>query len=461
MGIKYSSSDTIAAIATASGKGGVGIIRISGSQSKKVSQQLFQKALEARHAYYLPFKTADRKTILDKGIAIYYAAPNSYTGEDVLELQGHGGPVVLNLLLKEILSLKDCSIRLAEPGEFTLRAYLNDKMDLAQAEAVADLIDSSSEQAAKAAALSLAGRFSEAVYQLLDKLTYVRIYLEAALDFPEEEIDFLADKELQQRINNLQTELALIKNNVRQGQLIKEGMTVVILGQPNAGKSSLLNQLTGNQTAIVTDIAGTTRDVLRGHIHIDGLPLHIIDTAGLRETTDAIEQEGVKRAWQEVEKADRVLLLIDKDIGFSEADQKIIKQLRGDAQDNPIPIDFIYNKIDLQKETAFIEQKKHGVEIGLSAKTGEGVELLAEHLKQSMGFEQTAENQFTARQRHMDALIKIEQHIDIAIQQFKNNAAELSAEELRLAQEQLASITGEFHSDDLLGEIFAGFCIGK
>ncbi len=456
-----SNNDTIAAIASAPGKGGVGIIRISGRETKKIADILFQKTLQARHAYYLPFKTLDKSNILDKGIALYFSAPNSYTGEDVLELQGHGGPVVLNLLLKEILSIDQVKIRLAEPGEFTLRAYLNDKMDLAQAEAVADLIDSSSEQAAKAAARSLAGSFSEAVYQLLDKLTYVRIYLEAALDFPEEEIDFLADTELQQRIKQLETELANIKNNVRQGQLIKEGMTVVILGQPNAGKSSLLNQLTGNQTAIVTDIAGTTRDVLREHIHIDGLPLHIIDTAGLRETSDTIEQEGVKRAWQEVEKADRVLLLIDKDLGFSEAEQKIIKQLRGEEKDHAIPIDFIYNKIDLHNEKAFIKQKSHGAEIGLSALTGEGINLLSEHLKQSMGFEQSTETQFTARQRHMDALLNIEKHIAIAVKQFENNAAELSAEELRLAQEQLASITGEFHSDDLLGEIFSGFCIGK
>ncbi len=454
-------NDTIAAIATAPGKGGVGIIRVSGPQTEQVCQALFEKKLTPRHAHYLPFKSVDKKNIYDKGIALYFSEPNSYTGEDVLELQGHGGPVVLNMLLKEILAIKNTPVRLAEPGEFTQRAYLNDKMDLAQAEAVADLIESSSEQAAKAAAKSLSGTFSEAVYELLSKLTYVRIYLEAALDFPEEEIDFLADKELQERINQLENELAAIKNNVRQGQLIKDGMTVVILGQPNAGKSSLLNQLTGNQSAIVTDIAGTTRDVLREHIHIDGLPLHIIDTAGLRETTDQIEQEGVKRAWKEVEKADRILLLIDKEKGFSEAEQKIIKQLRGDSEDNPIPIDFIYNKIDQQKEKAFIEQKKHGVEIGLSALTGEGINLLTQHLKESMGFEQSNETLFSARQRHMDALVKIEEHIAIAIQQFKNNAAELSAEELRLAQEQLASITGEFHSDDLLGEIFSGFCIGK
>lgn len=448
------SDDTIAAIATATGKGGVGIIRISGQNIVAVSNALFSKTLTPRHAYYLDFQNLDKTALIDQGIAIYYQGPNSYTGEDVIELQGHGGVAVLNLLLKEILKIE--GVRLAQPGEFTLRAFLNNKIDLAQAEAIADIIESSSEQAVKAAANSLSGEFSNLIQQLLTKLIDARLYLEAALDFPEEEIDFLADKALQDKIQNLQNQLSLITQQARQGKLLKEGLSVVILGQPNAGKSSLLNKLTGEASAIVTDIAGTTRDVLREHIHIDGLPLHIIDTAGLRTSGDSIEQEGIKRAWQEVEKADRVLLLVDANKGITEFEQNILQQINAKK-----PVDIIFNKIDLGEQDAKVLDIESKIEIYLSAKTGEGINLLREHLKQSIGFKQTSEGQFIARQRHIDALSKIDTHIKIAIQQFENRVGELAAEELRLAQQQLSTITGEFHSDDLLGEIFAGFCIGK
>lgn len=454
-------ADAIAAVATANGKGGVGIIRISGPAVADVMQRMFGKRLTARQAYYSAFKNLDTQAVVDTGIAIYFAAPNSYTGEDVLELQGHGGPVVLNILLKQILTLEN--IRLAEPGEFTLRAFLNNKMDLTQAEAVADLINSASEQAAIAASNSLSGGFSAAVSALLAKLTYVRIYLEAALDFPDEEIDFIADKELQTRISALTEELAQIKQQVRQGRLLKEGLTLVILGQPNAGKSSLLNQLTQQASAIVTDIAGTTRDVLREHIHIDGLPLHIVDTAGLRESADIIEQEGVKRAWQEVARADRVLLLIDNQQGLTAFEEKIIAQIR--QQHQHLPIDYLFNKIDINQAPAKIENQCGGeftaTKIYLSAKTGAGIDLLKKHLKESVAYQQSNESVFIARQRHTDALAAIEKHIHAAVAQFNSGFGELAAEELRLAQQQLASITGEFHSDDLLGEIFAGFCIGK
>lgn len=447
-----SMSDTIAAIATPPGKGGIGIVRVSGPLVPHIIQTLFHKTLPPRRAELLPFKNAEGE-VLDCGIALFFEAPHSYTGEDVLELQGHGGPAVLNLLLQHILEL---GVRRARPGEFTERAFLNDKMDLAQAEAVIDLIESSSEQGVKAAARSLEGAFSKAVQQLLESIVQIRMYVEAALDFPEEEIDFLSDEQLHENMGALRKEIDQVLSTARQGRLLKEGLNVVILGRPNAGKSSLLNRLAGRDSAIVTEIAGTTRDVLREHIHLDGLPLHIIDTAGLRESGDLIEQEGVRRAWDEVGKADRVLLLIDQRLGLGPEEERILARIPV-----TLPVDILHNKLDLSREEPFIKQASRGAVIGLSVKTGEGLQLLTGHLKQSVGFEQTAENQYTARRRHIEAIQRVKNHVELAYQRLLDGAGELAAEEMRLGQEALSQITGEFSSDDLLGEIFSSFCIGK
>ncbi|HEX5055306.1 MAG TPA: tRNA uridine-5-carboxymethylaminomethyl(34) synthesis GTPase MnmE [Gammaproteobacteria bacterium] len=447
------SADTIAAIATPPGKGGIGIVRVSGPQVPSLIERYFGRPLPSRQAELRPFRDRGGE-ILDRGIAIFFEAPHSYTGEHVLELQAHGGPVVLSLLLRYMLEL---GARPARPGEFTERAFLNDKMDLAQAEAVIDLIDSSSEQAARAAARSLQGAFSHTVLQLKEKLIRLRMHIEAALDFPEEEIDFLADAELAGRMRELQLQLTEVSRSLRVGRLLKEGLSVLILGRPNAGKSSLLNRLAGREAAIVTEIAGTTRDVLREHIHIEGVPLHIIDTAGLRDSADPVEREGVRRAWAEVEQADHVLLIVDDRTGVSPEEEKIIQALPSDK-----PFDLIRNKIDLSGREPFVEtidvQRKT---LGLSAKTGAGIELLLAHLKQHIGAGQTLENIVTARQRHIDAIAEVERHVSLAADQLKARQGELAAEELMLAQQTLGAIIGEFHSDDLLGEIFSSFCIGK
>lgn len=444
--------DTIAAIATPPGKGGIGIVRVSGPQVRQIMQTLFNKELPPRRAELLPFKNAEGE-VLDRGIALFFEAPHSYTGEDVLELQGHGGPVVLDLVLQHVLNL---DARRARPGEFTERAFLNDKMDLAQAEAVIDLIESSSEQGVKAAARSLEGEFSKVIQQLLGNLIQIRIYIEAALDFPEEEIDFLSDKQFHGNIASLRKDIENVLATARQGRLLKEGLNVVILGRPNAGKSSLLNRLTGRDSAIVTEIPGTTRDVLREHIHIDGLPLHVIDTAGLRESGDLIEQEGVKRAWDEAGKADRVLLVVDNQHGFGLEEEKMLDRIPA-----TLPVDIIHNKLDITLDKPFIKKASRGVAIGLSIKTGEGFGILTDHLKQSVGFEQTAENQYSARRRHIEAIKIVKRHVEEAHHQLVNGAGELAAEEMRQAQEALSQVTGEFSSDDLLGEIFSSFCIGK
>ncbi|MBN1378737.1 MAG: tRNA uridine-5-carboxymethylaminomethyl(34) synthesis GTPase MnmE [Gammaproteobacteria bacterium] len=448
----HTDSDTIAAIATPPGKGGIGIIRVSGPQTPKICQSLFAETLKPRVASLQPFYDEDG-ALLDRGIALFFSAPHSYTGEHVLELQAHGGPVLLEILLQHILKL---GARLAKPGEFTERAFLNEKIDLTQAEAVADLIESSSAQAMRAAARSLDGLFSRTVQQLQQQLIALRTYIEAALDFPEEEIDFLSDDELTQRMLSVQQQVTEINKTLRSGQLLKEGMSVVILGSPNAGKSSLLNRLSGRDTAIVTEIAGTTRDVLREHIHIDGMPLHIIDTAGLRESVDLIEQEGVRRAWQEVDKADHVLLVIDDSKGITDADQKIIDTVPGNKR-----LDIIHNKIDLSGRSAKVSRKENTTHIWLSLKTGEGIDALVEFLEKSVGYEQTGENAVLARKRHITALQRVKQNIDNAAQQLSNRAGELAAEELRLAQLALSELTGEHSSEDLLSEIFSSFCIGK
>lgn len=442
--------DTIAAIATPSGNGGVGIIRISGPLVAGLGKQLCNKTLIPRYASYVPF-TGQDGSLIDSGIALYFPAPASYTGEDVLELQGHGGAVVLNMLLKRVLSL---GARLAKPGEFTERAFLNNKLDLVQAEAIADLIVSSTEQSVRSAQKSMQGVFSRQIRQLVEDLTELRIYVEAAIDFVDEEIDFLTDGVVEKRIANLLETLVQIQQTARQGRLLRDGMTVVLAGKPNAGKSSLLNALAGHEAAIVTDIAGTTRDVLRERIQLDGMPLHIIDTAGLRDSDNPVEQEGIRRARAEIDKADKILLLID---AREPEPLELLASL-------PAHLDVtrIYNKIDLQGLPPSISQTGQGTQIYLSVKTGQGMELLTQHLKQSVGYNDSADNVFIARTRHLQALKSAYDFVESALGQLRiNQAGELVAEDLRQAQQSLAEITGEFSSDDLLGRIFSSFCIGK
>ena len=446
--------DVIAAQATPPGKGGVGIIRVSGDNLKKISNAILGKVPSPRLAEYLPFFTAE-KEIIDIGLAIYFPAPNSFTGEDVLELHGHGGQVLLDLLLKRVL---ECGARLANPGEFSFRAFQNDKIDLAQAEAISDLINSTTEAAAKSAMRSLKGEFSEKVHELLEELIYVRVYVESSIDFPEEEIDFLADEALLNRIDKLLEKITEVLNKAKQGAVLNEGMSVVILGQPNAGKSSLLNCLAGHDAAIVTDIEGTTRDVLKESIDIDGMPLHIIDTAGLREDADVVEKEGIKRAWNEVEKADHVLLLIDDSKSFSEKDQQILASIPSNLQ-----VTIVHNKIDIKGiHTEALTEQNGRTEIYLSIKNRVGIELLTNHLKQAMGFEGESDGLFIARRRHLNALERAKQAVEAGHKQIMDHAAgELLSEDLKIAQAALNEITGEFDNEDLLGEIFSSFCIGK
>ena len=451
-------TDTIVAQATAPGRGGVGIIRVSGPLAEKVALEVTGKALRPRYAEYLPF-CDESGNQLDQGIALYFPNPHSFTGEDVVELQGHGGPVVMDMLIKRILKID--GIRTARPGEFSERAFLNDKLDLAQAEAIADLIDASSEEAAKLALQSLQGAFSKRINTLVDSLIYLRIYVEAAIDFPEEEIDFLADGKVSTDLQTIIDNLAAVRQEANQGAIMREGMKVVIAGRPNAGKSSLLNALSGKDSAIVTDIAGTTRDVLREHIHIDGMPLHIIDTAGLREALDEVEKIGIERAWDEIAQADRVLFMVDGTT--TEAiDPKEIWPDFVDRLPNNLGITVIRNKADQTNEVLGICHVNSPTLIRLSAKTGEGVDALRTHLKECMGFAGSHEGGFMARRRHLEALEKAAEHLDIGQQQLEGYmAGEILAEELRIAQQYLNEITGEFGSDDLLGRIFSSFCIGK
>ena len=453
MNHKADQSDTIAALATPAGRGGVGIIRISGPRAAEIAHKILGKLPVARRAEYLPFYDQDGN-VVDSGLALYFPNPHSFTGEDVLELQGHGGPVVLDMLLQQILQQR---ARLARPGEFSERAFLNDKIDLAQAEAIADLIEAGSEQAARSATQSLQGVFSNWVHTTVDGLTELRMFVEAAIDFPEEEIDFLADERVTAKLKSLLSELEQVIETAHQGQLLREGMRIVLAGQPNTGKSSLLNALAGRETAIVTEVPGTTRDVLKEEINIDGLPLHIIDTAGLRDSGDIVEQEGIRRTWQEIEQADCVLLLLDDRTGFGESEQQVLDKLP-----HRLPVTRVYNKIDLTGAQDELLEDENGVKVKLSAKNGEGIDLLRDHLKTRVGYHGTGDGLFMARRRHLDALERARQHIEKGHEQLDtHHAGELLAEELRLAQLALGEITGEVSSDELLGRIFSSFCIGK
>lgn len=450
--------DTIAAQATAPGRGGVGIIRVSGPKAKTVAQQLLGRCPAPRNAEYLPF-TSHQGEVLDQGIALYFPGPNSFTGEDVLELQGHGGPVVMDLLLAEICQLE--GIRIAKPGEFSERAFLNDKLDLTQAEAIADLINASSVQAAKCAMHSLQGDFSRYVHQLVDQVIHLRMYVEAAIDFPDEEIDFLSDGKVESDLMAIIDQFQGLRQQAQQGAIMREGMKVVIAGRPNAGKSSLLNALAGREAAIVTDIAGTTRDVLREHIHIDGMPLHIIDTAGLRESADVVEQIGIQRAWDEIRQADRVLFMVDSQDTQATDPAEIWPEFVDHLPAN-IGVTVIRNKVDLSNEQAGFDDSASSPVLRLSAKADVGIDLLRQHLKQIMGYQGHSEGGFIARRRHLDALDKAGNHLYSGLEQLQAHVAgELLAEELRLCQQHLNEITGEFTSDDLLGKIFSSFCIGK
>lgn len=452
------STDTIAAQATATGRAGVGIIRVSGPAVSAVASAILGKVPKPRTAEYLPFLDEQKQT-LDQGIALYFPGPNSFTGEDVLELQGHGGPVLLDMLLRRVLDIKD--VRIARPGEFSERAFLNDKLDLTQAEAIADLIDASSEQAARSAMHSLQGEFSRKIHDLVEKVIYLRIYVEAAIDFPDEEIDFLSDGKVAGDLADIISDLAGIQKQATQGSILREGMRVVIAGRPNAGKSSLLNALAGREAAIVTEIAGTTRDVLREHIHIDGMPLHIIDTAGLREATDKVEQIGIERAWQEIEQADRVLFMVDGTTTNATSPAEIWPDFMSRLPKD-LGLTVIRNKADLTGETTGASQDGDYPVFHISAKTNSGIEQLRDHLKACMGFDANTEGSFIARRRHLDALERAAEHLAIGDAQLHNHlAGELLAEELRLTQQHLNEITGEFSSDDLLGRIFSSFCIGK
>ncbi len=453
-----SNTETITAQATAPGRGGVGIIRVSGPLASLAAQTILGKQPQTRKAEYLPFKNSQGET-LDQGIALFFEGPNSFTGEDVLELQGHGGPVILDMLLKEIVAIS--KIRMAKPGEFSEQAFLNDKLDLTQAEAIADLINSSSEQAAKSALQSLQGSFSKLVHQLVEDVIHLRMYVEAAIDFPEEEIDFLADEKVLNDLNAIIESVDDVQKQAKQGSILREGMRVVIAGRPNAGKSSLLNALSGKDTAIVTDIEGTTRDVLTEQIHIDGMPLHIIDTAGLRESPDKVEQIGIERAWQEIKKADRVLLMIDSS-NDQAIDLKTFWPEFYQALPENIGVTIVKNKADISGAAIGISEENSDPTITLSAKTNEGIELLTDHLKQIIGYQGNTEGGFMARRRHLVALDNAYQHLINGRDQLQAYVAgEILAEELRICQQELNEITGEFTSDDLLGKIFSSFCIGK
>ncbi|MCF8181422.1 MAG: tRNA uridine-5-carboxymethylaminomethyl(34) synthesis GTPase MnmE [Burkholderiaceae bacterium] len=471
--------DPIIAIATAPGRGAVGIVRVSGPHLKTWADAFCGKPLQARQAHYLPFKD-DQGEPIDQGLAIFFPGPHSYTGEDVLELQAHGGPVVLQLLLARCIELAESvnphtgkvllqGLRLAQAGEFTQRAFLNDKIDLAQAEAIADLIDASTSAAARSASRSLAGVFSQEIHTLRDSLVHLRMLVEATLDFPEEEIDFLQKADAQGQLERLQTQLEKVLVRTQQGALLREGIKVVIAGQPNAGKSSLLNALAGAELAIVTPIAGTTRDVVQQTIQIEGVPIHIIDTAGLREGEgiDEVEQIGIQRAWVQIAGADAVLFLHDltrsHDPEYLQADLKIQGSLTAQLP-HGVTVLNVWNKFDLAPDASTPRASDNASNnIDLSAKTGLGIEQLRAKLLQTAGWQPASEGLYLARARHVQALKRVQSHIEMADAHLRAQAQSLDllAEELRLSQTALNEITGEFNADDLLGVIFSSFCIGK
>jgi tRNA modification GTPase len=445
--------DTIAAIATPPGRGGIGVVRVAGALAAEISRALTGAVPAARRATLSEFRDARGESI-DRGLALFFPAPHSYTGEPMLELHGHGGMVVMQLLLEACL---DAGARLAEPGEFTRRAFLNGKLDLAQAESVADLIEAATSDAARCALRSLSGEFSAAVHALVARLTELRSLTEAMLDFPEEEVDAMHRDDALGRLGQVRAALEEVLARSRQGSLLREGIRVVIAGRPNVGKSSLLNRLAGEERAIVTPIAGTTRDALREDIRIDGVPLHVVDTAGLREARDEVERIGVERAWQELARADVVLAVFDASCGMRAEDHAILKRFAGALPAGAVRID-VFNKIDLAGMPAKLTDQAPPA-VHLSAKTGEGLELLRGALLAAAGWERSGETLYLARARHLRALASAQQNLSVAGDTLPR--WELFAEELRLAQEALNQITGEFTSDDLLGEIFSRFCIGK
>lgn len=447
-------TDTIVAPATPPGRGGIGIVRVSGPHVPQIAAVLFGELPAPRTAHFARFLDAGRQPI-DAGLALFFPAPHSYTGDHVLELHGHGGPAVIEALVARVLQI---GARRAQPGEFTLRAFLNGKLDLAQAEAVADLIDAGSREAARAAMRSLQGEFSAMVHGLTEAVIDVRAYVEAAIDFPEEDVDFLADRQLQERFQGLAEQFAAVEQSARQGALLRDGMTIVIAGRPNAGKSSLLNRLAGYDAAIVTPVAGTTRDIVRERIDIDGMPLHVLDTAGLRDSPDVVEAEGIRRAHEQMRRADRVLFVIDllDDAGAcAYAREK-------DGLPPDVPVTLVLNKSDLGHPIPLADTVSGPPRIAVSALTGSGLDLLRVHLKACMGFKSVEGGTVSARRRHMEALRRAHRHVAEAKRQLRESrAGELVAEELRGAQQALNEITGEFTSEDLLGRIFGSFCIGK
>jgi len=461
-------SSPIAAIATAPGRGGIGVVRISGKHLAPVIEAVCgvaENKLIPRHATYLPFKNADG-SVIDQGLAIYFKAPHSYTGEDVLELQGHGGPVVLQMLLSRCLVAgQELGLRMAEPGEFTQRAFINDKLDLAQAEAVADLIEASTEAAAKSASESLSGAFSKVIHALVGQVTNLRMLVEATLDFPEEEIDFLEKSDARGQLAAIRSTLDNVFSQAAQGALLRDGLNIVLAGQPNVGKSSLLNVLAGADVAIVTPIAGTTRDKVTETIQLEGIPLNIIDTAGIRDAEDAndeVERIGIERTWAAVAKADVILHMLDANHGPSLTDERIVARFPSNA-----PIIRIWNKIDQSGHKPAVDVMGDATHIYLSATDHLGIDLLRAELLRIAGWQQTGESRYLARERHLIALKAARDHLEIADQhsnidnRVNDQSLDLFAEELRLAQDRLSSITGAFTPDDLLGVIFSLFCIGK
>lgn len=443
--------DNIVAIATANGYAGVGIIRISGFNLDSIINGLCQKTnLTPRYAHYVDLFDAQQE-ILDSGIILYFPNPNSFTGEDVIEIQSHGSPVVMNMLVKRCIEL---GCRLAEAGEFSKRAYLNGKIDLLQAESIADLIHAESEASAKGALKSLKGEFSNHINQINDSLINLRMFVEATLDFPEEDIEFIANAKIKDKLTNIRAQIHQLLHSTKQGVLLNNGANIVIVGQPNVGKSSLLNALANEDVAIVTDIAGTTRDIVKQKIIIDGIPFNIIDTAGIRETSDKVEQIGIERAYQAINNADVCLVLVDHQHGIGETESNIISQIN-----SQMPIIYVHNKIDLTNQVAKLEKIDNSIHVHLSAQTKDGLNLLTDKLLSIIGWENNQGDTFIARTRHLDAMRITVTHIDNAF----NNWSELEilAEELRYAHTALGSISGQFSADDLLGEIFSKFCIGK